>query len=255
MPPSAGGTFNGKVAMVTGAGSGMGRAVALQLAAAGASILLVGRRAEMLDAVALEIRDAGGIASSYPADVTERAAVRAAVAAAVDRFGGLQLAFNNAGGHGQPAHIDAVDEAEEDYYIDLNFRSVYWCVKYQVAHMRARGGGGAIVNNASIFGLKGMGGISYYAASKFAVVGLTKSVALECAAAGIRINAVAPGGTETPNFLAAMHGDAHAMDDMVPMRRIGQPTEVASAVLWLLSDSASYVTGSTLSIDGGMSAA
>lgn len=246
-------TLAGQAAMVTGAGSGMGRAAALAMARAGARVLLVGRRAEPLEAVAAEIAALGGKAIAYPADVSQRAGVRAAVDAAVKEFGALNLAFNNAGGHGDPASIEQVGEDEEDYYIDLNFRAVYWCVKYQVAQMRLQGGG-AIVNNASIFGLKGMGGIAYYAASKFAVVGLTKSVALECAADGIRINAVAPGGTETPNFLRVMNGDAHAMDAMVPMGRIGQPDEVADAVVWLLSPQAGYVTGSVLSIDGGLSA-
>lgn len=242
----------GRSAMVTGAGSGMGRAAALAIAAAGGRVLLVGRRPEPLAEVRAAIEGKGGVASVFPADVSTRAGVRAAVDAAVATFGSLDLAFNNAGGHGNPAPIETVAEDEEDYFIDLNFRAVYHCVKYQVAQMR-RQGRGAIVNNASIFGLKGMGGISYYAASKFAVIGLTKSVALECAGAGIRVNAVAPGGTETPNFLRVM-GDPHAMDGMVPMGRIGQPEEVAEAVVWLLSDRASYVTGAVLSIDGGLAA-
>lgn len=243
----------GKAGLVTGAGSGMGRAAALAMAQAGASVLLVGRREAPLLEVRSEIEALGGRAAAFPGDVTDRAIARGSVAACVANFGSLDLAFNNAGGHGNPAPIDQVDEAEEDAFIDLNFRAVYWGVKYQVGQMR-RQGGGAIVNNASIFGLKGMGGISYYAASKFAVVGLTKSVALECAAAGIRVNAVAPGGTETPNFLRVMDGDTHAMDAMVPMGRIGQPHEVARAVVWLMSDEASYVTGSVLSVDGGLAA-
>jgi NAD(P)-dependent dehydrogenase (short-subunit alcohol dehydrogenase family) len=248
-----GGLLAGKAAMVTGAGSGIGRAAALALAGAGAKVLLVGRRLAPLEAVQAEIGALGGSAHAFSADIAQRAGVIAAVAETVARFGALDLAFNNAGGHNEPCPIEDTPEGDEDYFIDLNFRSVYWCVKYQVREMR-RQGGGAIVNNASIFGLKGMGGIAYYVASKFAVVGLTKSVALECADAGIRVNAICPGGTETPNFLRVMHGDPHAMDGAVPMGRIAKPDEVAASVLWLLSPQASYITGSTLAVDGGLSA-
>lgn len=244
--------LSGKVGLVTGGGSGMGRATALAMAQEGASLLLVGRRIEPLEDVATEITAIGGTAEVMAADVTQRDVCRAAVDQCVARFGRLDLAFNNAGGHGALTPIEAVDEAEEDHYLALNFNAVYWGVKYQVAQMR-RQDGGAIVNNASIFGLKGMGGIAYYTAAKFGVVGLTKAVALECADAGIRVNAVAPGGTQTPNFLRVME-DPHAMDDMVPMKRIAQPDEIARAVVWLMSDQASYVTGAVLPVDGGLSA-
>ena len=241
----------GKIGMVTGAGSGMGRAAALAMAAEGAAVLLVGRRTDPLEQVRAEIAALGGTAHACPSDVSTRAGVLAAVDETVRQFGRIDLAFNNAGGHGDFLPIDQVPDDEEDYYIDLNFRSVYYCVKYQLREMR-RQGGGAIVNNASIFGLKGMGGIAYYAASKHAVIGLTRSVALECAQDGIRVNAVCPGGTETPNFMRVMNGDAHAMDAMVPMRRVAQPSEIADAVVFLLSDKASYVTGAALSVDGGL---
>ena len=244
--------LSGKVGLVTGGGSGMGRATALAMTQEGASLLLVGRRIEPLEDVAAEITAIGGAAEVMAADVTQRDVCRAAVDQCVARFWRLDLAFNNAGGHGALTPIEAVDEAEEDHYLALNFNEVYWGVKYQVAQMR-RQGGGAIVNNASIFGLKGMGGIAYYTAAKFGVVGLTKAVALECADAGIRVNAVAPGGTQTPNFLRVME-DPHAMDDMVPMKRIAQPDEIARAVVWLMSDQASYVTGAVLPVDGGLSA-
>lgn len=244
--------LSGKVGLVTGGGSGMGRATAIAMAQEGASLLLVGRRIEPLEDVAAEIAAIGGVAEVMAADVTQREVCRAAVDQCMARFGRLDLAFNNAGGHGALTPIEAVDEAEEDHYLALNFNAVYWGVKYQVAQMR-RQGGGAIVNNASIFGLKGMGGIAYYTAAKFGVVGLTKAVALECADAGIRVNAVAPGGTQTPNFLRVME-DPHAMDDMVPMKRIAQPDEIARAVVWLMSDQASYVTGAVLPVDGGLSA-
>ena len=244
--------FAGKVGLVTGAGSGMGRAAALAMAREGADLLLVGRREGPLAEVAREIEALGTRAVIHPGDVTQRETCRAAVERCVRELGGLDLAFNNAGGHGNPAPIDQIDEAEEDHYLALNLSAVYWGVKYQVAHMR-EAGGGAIVNNASIFGLKAMGGIAYYTAAKFGVVGLTKAVALECGDAGIRVNAVAPGGTETPNFLRVM-GDAHAMDAAIPMQRIGQPAEVADAVVWLMSAQASYVTGAVISVDGGLSA-
>lgn len=230
----------------------MGRATALAMARQGADILIVGRREAPLIEVAEEIRALGRQAEIFPADVTQRAVCREMADRCVSAFGKLDLAFNNAGGHGDPAPIDTVSEEEEDYYLALNFNAVHWGVKYQVAQMR-RFGGGAIVNNASIFGLKAMAGLAYYTAAKFGVVGLTKAVALDCAEAGIRVNAVAPGGTETPNFLRVMH-DPHAMDEMVPMGRIGQPDEVANSVVWLMSDQARYVTGSILSVDGGMSA-
>ena len=247
------GALAGKAGLVTGAGSGIGRAAAIAMAREGASVLLVGRRESVLGAVEREIAEFGGRALVFPGDVTDRDMANAAVAACIATFGAVDLAFNNAGGHGNPAPIDTTDADEDDQVIDLNFRAVFWGVKYQVAAMR-RQGRGAIVNNASIFGLKGMPGIAAYVASKFAVVGLTKSVALECAEAGVRINAVAPGGTETPNFLRVMNGDAHAMDAIVPMGRIGQPEEVARAVVWLMSDAAGYVTGTVLSVDGGLSA-
>lgn len=244
--------LKGKAGLVTGAGSGMGRAAALAMAHEGADLMLVGRREGPLMAVAEEIEALGRKVAILSGDVTGRDTCKAMVDATVRTFGRLDLAFNNAGGHGDPAPIDQIDDAEEDHYLSLNLNAVYWSVKYQVAQMRQTGGG-AIVNNASIFGLKAMGGIAYYTAAKFGVVGLTKAVALECADVGIRVNAVAPGGTETPNFLRVM-GDPHAMDESIPMRRIGQPGEVAHAVVWLMSDQASYVTGTVLSVDGGLSA-
>ncbi|MFC0303909.1 SDR family NAD(P)-dependent oxidoreductase [Rhizorhabdus histidinilytica] len=243
----------GKSGLVTGAGSGMGRAAALAMACEGARLLLVGRRREPLEAVREEIAGFGGEALVLPADISVRSGMRAVVDHAAAAFGRLDLAFNNAGGHADFKPIEQTPEEEAEWVIDLNFKAVYWGVKYQVEHM-IRNGGGAVVNNASVFGLKGMPGIAHYVASKFAVVGLTRSVALECAKSGVRINAICPGGTETPNFLRVTGGSAHAMDDLVAMGRIGQPAEVAEAVLWLMSPRASYVTGAVLSVDGGMAA-
>lgn len=244
----------GKIGMVTGAGSGMGRAAALAMAREGASLMLMGRREAPLQAVCREIADVGGVAAVYSVDVTVKSELRAAIAETVTRFGRLDLAFNNAGGHADMKPIHETPDDEAEWVIDLNFKSVYWGVRYQAETM-LKSGGGVIVNNASIFGLKATRGIAHYVASKFAVVGLTKAVALEYAGLGIRVNAVCPGGTETPNFLRVTGGDAHAMDAVVPMGRIGQPDEVADAVAWLMSPSSKYVTGATICIDGGMSAA
>jgi NAD(P)-dependent dehydrogenase (short-subunit alcohol dehydrogenase family) len=244
--------LKGKFGIVTGGGSGMGRAAAIAMAQAGATLLLVGRRPDPLREVCAEIEALGGKAFAHSADVSIREEIQAAVAEAVRRFGRLDLAFNNAGGHADFKPIHQIPEDEAEWVIDLNFKATYWGVKYQFEAMAA-GGGGVIVNNASIFGLKAMPGLSHYVASKFAVVGLTKAAALDGAQSGVRVNAVCPGGTHTPNFLKVTGGDTHAMDAVVPMGRIGQPEEVAEAILWLMSPRASYVTGAVLSVDGGMS--
>jgi NAD(P)-dependent dehydrogenase (short-subunit alcohol dehydrogenase family) len=242
-----------KVGLVTGGGSGMGRAAALALAREGALVVLAGRGEDKLAAVRDEIVQAGGQAEIRCADVSRREDNEALVAFVESRFGKLDFAFNNAGGHADFKPIDQTSVEESEWVIDLNFKGVYYGVKYQVEAM-LRNGGGAIVNNASIFGLRGMNGIAHYVASKHAVVGLTRAVAKEYADRNIRINAVCPGATETPNYMRSTNGDVHLLDDMIPMRRIGQPDEVAEAVVWLLSGKAGYVTGTTLSVDGGMTA-
>jgi NAD(P)-dependent dehydrogenase (short-subunit alcohol dehydrogenase family) len=240
-----------KVGLVTGGGSGMGRAAALKLAREGAHVVLAGRSEAKLAAVRDEIVSAGGQAQIRVADVSRREDNQALVSFVESRFGRLDFAFNNAGGHADFKPIDETPIEESEWVIDLNFKGVYYGVKYQIEAM-LRAGGGAIVNNASIFGLRGMNGIAHYVASKHAVVGLTRAVAKEYAKRNIRVNAVCPGATETPNYMRSTHGDVHLLDDLIPMGRIGQPCEVAEAVVWLLSGRAAYVTGTTLSVDGGM---
>lgn len=246
-------SMNGKVGLVTGGGSGMGRAAALALVADGATVVLAGRTEARLASVRDEIVAAGGKAEIRVMDAARRADNQALVEFVEARFGRLDFAFNNAGGHADFKPIDQTPVEESEWVIDLNFKGVYYGVKYQVEAM-LRGGGGAIVNNASIFGLRGMDGIAHYVAAKHAVVGLTKAVAKEVAGRNIRINAVCPGATETPNYMRSTGGDVHLLDDMIPMRRIGQPQEVAQAVLYLLSGRSAYVTGAVLAVDGGMSA-
>lgn len=241
-----------KVGLVTGAGSGMGRAAAMALAREGALVVLVGRNEDKLAAVRDEIQCEGGRAEIRCADVSRREDNEALVSFVESRFNRFDFAFNNAGGHGEFQSIDQTPVDEAEWVIDLNFKGVYYGVKYQIEAL-LRNGGGAIVNNASVFGLRATSGIAHYVASKHAVVGLTKAVAKEFAGRNIRINAVCPGATETPNYMRSTNGNIHLLDDMIPMGRIGQPQEVADAVLWLLSDKAAYVTGATLSVDGGMS--
>lgn len=242
-----------RIALVTGAGSGIGRSVAIGLARTGACVVLAGRTIDKLEAVAAEIAAKGGEAWACAADVSARGEAEALVAKVEAKFGRLDLAVNNAGGHGDFRPMHEISPEEADWVIDLNFRAVYHGMRAQIPLM-LRQRGGAIVNTASIFGLKGVAGNAPYVAAKHAVIGLTKAAALDYATSGIRINAICPGATETPNLLRVTGGDVHALDGMIPAGRIAQSDEIAAAALWLLSDEARYVTGASLSVDGGMSA-
>jgi NAD(P)-dependent dehydrogenase (short-subunit alcohol dehydrogenase family) len=242
--------LSGKVGVVTGGNSGIGRAAARALARAGAALVIGGRNASTGEEVVREIRRDGGRAVFQGADVARAEEVRALVERAVSEFGRLDLAFNNAGTEGRPAPLHEQDVEAAASLLDVNVKGVFFGMKYQVEQM-LKTGGGAIVNNSSVFGLGGFAGWSLYVASKHAVTGMTKAAALDYARSGIRVNAVGPGPIETPLLARGAGGDPHAFARGVPMGRIGQPDEVAAAVVWLCSDEASFVTGVTIPIDGG----
>lgn len=242
-----------KVIIVTGGGSGMGRDASLALARAGARVVIGNRNARAGADLLEEIVAAGGQALFRATDVSRPADCQALVALAMEEYGRVDGAFNNAGL--QREFTDVHETPVEDFsdVIDINLKGILYMMKYETAAM-LQSGGGAIVNNASIFGLKAMPKTAYYVASKHGIVGATRAAALDYATRGIRVNAICPGPIKTPSFDRVTGGDAHMYDDGVPMHRVGQPQEVSAAVLWLLSGHSSYITGATLSVDGGMSA-
>lgn len=247
--------FAGKVALVTGAGSGMGRSAALAFAQAGAVVVVADRKTAAGEETVSLIDKLGARAHFISVDVSDSKAVASMVDEAADKLGGLHYAFNNAGIDGTSAYAPIADgdEGGWDQVIDINLKGVWLCLKHEIRHMAAHGGG-AIVNNASIGGFRGLAGLSPYVASKHGVVGLTRTAAIEYARAGIRVNAVAPGAIKTPMFDRGVSQDPNlsaAIAEAQPMGRVGQPEEVARAVIWLCSDQASYVTGECLSVDGG----
>ena len=247
-------SFSGKTALVFGATSGIGRATAVAFALAGANVVLAGLGDDQGKAAEAEIRGLGHVDALFiPADVTREADVQAVLEQAEARFGRIHAAVNNAGiecAYG-PVQDRTIDEF--DRIIAVNLRGVFLGLRHEIPHM-LKHGGGAIVNTASQAGLTGLANVAIYTASKHGVVGLTKSAALEVARQNIRINAVAPGPVDTGLLHRMVDGkvpiDAIAEDN--PMGRIAAPSEIAEAIVWLCSDAASYVTGHTLAIDGGM---
>ena len=243
-------SFAGKVALVAGASRGIGAVTAREFARAGAAVVLAARGAEALDAVAERIRADGAQALAVQTDVGEPAAVERLVQTTMDTFGRLDAAFNNATDGPAPAPLADLGPDDIDRALRGNVRATFLGMKYQIPAM-LRGGGGAIVNMASVAGLRGTANLAGYVAGKAGIIGLTQVAALDYADLGIRVNVVAPGAILTDHLRAAGEEAQRQAAMAAPMGRVGQPDEVAAAVLWLCSDQASYITGVTLPIDGG----
>jgi len=245
--------LRGKVAIVTGGTSGIGRDTAVLFAEAGAKVVVAGRReAEGKETIDL-IRAAGGDGLLVKTDVSRAADVRALVQKTVEKFGRLDVAFNNAGIEGSWSPIAEQSEEDWDSTIDINLKGVWLCLKYEIQQMLKQGGGGVIVNMASVAGFIGCPGAATYCASKHGVMALTKSAALETARSGIRVNVVCPAVIETP-MGERLWGEPEAKKfalGLHPIGRFGKPEEIADAVVWMCSDGASFMTGQSLVLDGG----
>ena len=242
-----------KVALVTGGTSGIGRTTAIALARAGAKVVVAGRREEEGNETIRLIREAGSDGLFVKADVAQEADVKALITTTVNTFGSLDIAFNNAGLLGENSLLADQSEQAYDRLFGVNVKGVFLCLKYEIAQMLAQGKGGAIVNTSSINGFRPLSpGLSLYNTSKAAVVMLTKSAALEYAGQKIRINAIAPGPIETEMLNHATGGNPKAFESFVPAGRLGQPDDIANAVLWLCSDAADFVNGHILAVDGGI---
>jgi NAD(P)-dependent dehydrogenase (short-subunit alcohol dehydrogenase family) len=248
--------FEGKVALVTGAAGGIGLATAKAFAEAGARVVLADQDAALLGRSTDGLRSAGHTVTAVACDVTDRDQVKAAIEQAVGSYGRLDAAFNNAGINCDGAPMLESDDEEFDRVIDVNLRGVWNCMKAELRQMTAQGSG-AIVNCSSIGGMRGSKGRAAYSASKFGIIGLTRASAIEYAAKGIRINAVCPGiiGNTPMSTKVTKNNDPDIIKAFVaaePIGRLGEPEEIAAAVLWLCSPAASFVVGHAMVVDGGI---
>ncbi len=249
--------LTGKVAIVTGASSGIGLATAKLFAGEGAKVVVTARRKDRLDALADEIASAGGEALAIAGDIRDEALARELVDAAVRRFGGLDIAFNNAGALGPLGPIAGVPLDGWRDTLDTNLTGAFLGAKHQVPAMLARGGGSLVFTSSFVGHTAGFPGMAAYAASKAGLVGLAQVLAVEYGASGIRANAVLPGGTDTPsnaaNLPGAQAGTRDFIEGLHALKRLARPEEIARTVLHLASDAASYITGTAILVDGGVS--
>ena len=247
------GSYTGKVTFVTGAGNGIGRTAALAFAREGASVVVADVSEESNRETARMIEEIGGRALAVTCNVARAEDVRGALDKTIEAFGRLDVAFNNAGVEQKKAATAELEEEEWDRIVDINLRGVFLCMKYEIPLMLKQGGG-AIVNTSSGAGIIGVRGGAAYVAAKHGVIGLTKSAALEYAPQNIRVNAVCPGYIDTPMMDRFTGGTSEGREKVIaeePVGRMGQPEEIAAAVVWLCSDAASFVIGHAMVVDGG----
>ncbi len=240
-----------KVALVTGGAQGIGKSIAICYAKQGAKVVIADYNEDLAKQAAEEIINNGGIASYIKADVTKEEDIKAMVKFTIDTYGKLDCACNNAGKTGIPESILDIDESELDSVLDLDLKGVFFCLKEEINAMRANGSG-TIVNISSTNGLVGTGNMVPYNTAKHAVIGLTKSVALEEIKNNIRINTVCPGATRTPLVASQDPKAIEMFCKSIPIGRMAEPEEVANAVLFLSSDLSSYIVGATIVVDGGV---
>jgi NAD(P)-dependent dehydrogenase (short-subunit alcohol dehydrogenase family) len=247
------GRLEGKIALVTGASSGLGKATALAFAKEGAAVVVSARREAEVEATAQAIRDSGGQATAVVTDVSSATQVQAMVDTAISNYGRIDVAFNNAGIFDPEGLIHEIEEELWDSIININLKGTWFCMKSVLPHMLEQGSG-SIINMSSSAGLSGWSDNPVYSASKHGVIGLTRSAALQYAPSGIRINAVCPAFTQIEAMDDILEADPGAMQQMqstIPLGRIGQKEETAEAVVWLASDAASFCVGHALALDGG----
>lgn len=244
--------FEGKTAFITGAASGIGRATAIAFAAEGARVTVTDWDEAALLETAEHMKAVGAEVLTITCDVSKPEEVQSAVAQAVKTFGRIDCAFNNAGVENKAASLHEIELQEWDRILNINLRGAFICMKHEIAQM-VRQSGGVVVNTSSGAGIRGVAGGAAYVASKHAIIGMTKSAALDYAKSNIRVNAVLPGNIATPMMDRFTGGDIQKAIDLEPVGRLGKPEEIAEAVLWMCSDLGGFVTGSSIVVDGGWS--